>query len=142
MTTTDPLKHLRGYGRRNPETGMLHGHIYYPDGHPPVPSGCRWCGLSGTHWQFWRPGKGYHQYEPPTQAQILARMRARRKARLAGPALLHATTAWAPDPDGESADSYCKDCGNSACARWWRIENRLHLRRQGLRRWPRNDVPF
>ncbi len=135
MTTPDPLKHLRGYGHRHPETGMLRGHIYYPDGHPPVPSGCRWCGLSNPHWQYWRPGKGYHQYEPPTQAQILARMRARRAAR---PASRHHRLG--PEYDGESAEPYCLDCGTTACARWERISNRLQLKRQGLRRWSRSPV--
>ncbi|SCG08141.1 MULTISPECIES: hypothetical protein [unclassified Streptomyces] len=42
MSTNDPTKHLLGYGRRDEATGMLRGHIRYPDGHPPVPYGCRW----------------------------------------------------------------------------------------------------
>ncbi|MFF8840535.1 hypothetical protein [Streptomyces sp. NPDC015130] len=128
---------------RDPATGLSRNPIRYPDGQPPTPYGCRWCGTEqGGHGRRWKPGAGLHVWEQPTDAQILARMRARRTARLAGPAPLHATTAWAPDPDGESADSYCRDCGTSACPRWWRIDNRLQLRRQGLRRWPRNDVPF
>ncbi|MFJ3182346.1 hypothetical protein ACIPJN_28705 [Streptomyces sp. NPDC086796] len=83
MSTNDPTKHLRGYGRRDEATGMLHGHIRYPDGHPPVPSGCRWCGrVSRVHGGWWMPGKGFHRWERPTQAQIKARMLARRSARL------------------------------------------------------------
>jgi hypothetical protein len=84
-----------------------------------------------------------HAWKRPTRAQILARMRARRRARLeAPPTQYHATTAWAPDAGGESADPYCADCGTTACRRWDRIYDQIQLRRQGLRRWPRNDVPF
>jgi hypothetical protein len=75
-----------------------------------------------------------HAWEQPTREQILARMRARRNARLnAPPTNYHAATTWAPDIDGGSADQYCADCGTSACWQWNRITNRLH-RRQGLRR--------
>ncbi|WP_185893650.1 hypothetical protein [Streptomyces sp. WAC08241] len=54
------------------------------------------------------------------------------------PAQHHATTGWAPEYDGESAEPYCLDCGTTACARWERISNRLQLKRQGLRRWSRS----
>ncbi|MEW5658298.1 hypothetical protein ABGT92_23630 [Streptomyces cinereoruber] len=79
-----------------------------------------------------------------TQAQILARMRACRTARLAAPpAKYHVTTGWSPEYDGESAEPYCLDCGTPACARWGRIYDRIQLRRQGLRRWPRSaEQPF
>lgn len=82
MTTiTDPTKYLLGYGRRDPATGMLHGHIRWPHGTAPTPSGCRWCGYAEYgHAQMWLPGRGFHRWAPPTQAQILARMRARRNA--------------------------------------------------------------
>ncbi|MFF6903459.1 hypothetical protein [Streptomyces hydrogenans] len=120
---------------RDPATGLRRGPIRYRDGQPPIPSGCRWCGVGHYgHAQRWKPGAGWHTWEQPTDAQILARMRARRSA---PPALLHATTGWAPDPDRESADPYCKDCGNTACPRWNRIYDRIKLRQQGLRRWPR-----
>lgn len=78
----DPTKHLLGYGRRDPATGMLHGHIYFPNGQPPVPSGCRWCGQEQrVHGRHWRPGKGLHWYEQPTPAQIKARMLACRASK-------------------------------------------------------------
>lgn len=80
--TPDPTKHLQGYGRRDVVTGMLHGHIRWPDGRTPTPSGCRWCGCEQYgHAQTWLPGRGFHRWEQPTQRQILARMRARRRAR-------------------------------------------------------------
>lgn len=42
----------------------------------PTPMGCRWCGVPERgHGQTWVPGKGYHVYEPPTRAQIDARLR-------------------------------------------------------------------
>jgi hypothetical protein len=80
--THDPTKHLQGYGRRDAATGMLHGHIRWPDGHTPTPSGCRWCGCEQYgHGQTWLPGRGFHRWEQPTQSQILARMLARRASR-------------------------------------------------------------
>jgi hypothetical protein len=86
MTTIpDPTKHLQGYGRRDAETGMLHGHIRYPDGTAPTPFGCRWCGTEqGGHGRRWMPGKGLHRWEQPTEAQVKARMLARRAARTDG----------------------------------------------------------
>lgn len=85
MTATpDPTKHLQGYGRRDKATGMLHGHIRWPDGSTPTPSGCRWCGIEQRSHPFgptWLPGRGFHEWEQPTQAQIKARMLARRNAR-------------------------------------------------------------
>ncbi len=37
--------------------------------------GCRWCGVSQReHGQQWVPGKGYHGWVEPTQAQIDARL--------------------------------------------------------------------
>lgn len=72
----------RGFWFRNVETGLLYGHVRYPDGQPPTPYGCRWCGDERHHHgrQYLR-GRGGHGWEPPTDAQILARMRARRRAR-------------------------------------------------------------
>ncbi|MFF6844707.1 hypothetical protein ACFY8X_38955 [Streptomyces tanashiensis] len=128
---------------RDPVTGLRRNPIRFPDGNPPTPYGCRWCGTGQSgHGQRWKASVGIHRWELPTRAQVLARMRARRRARLAGPEPLHATTGWAPDHTGESADPYCADCRTDTCARWNRIYDRLQLRRQGLRRWPRADVPF
>lgn len=58
--------------------------IRFPSMTVPAPFGCRWCG-QGTargHGKSYIPGKGLHQWEQPTQAQILARMRHRRQLRL------------------------------------------------------------
>jgi hypothetical protein len=78
----DPTKHLIGYGRRDTATGMLHGHVRWPDGTAPAPFGCRWCGVEqGGHGRRWIPGKGMHSWERPTERQIKARMLARRNAR-------------------------------------------------------------
>ncbi|MFJ9128879.1 hypothetical protein ACIRJS_32735 [Streptomyces sp. NPDC102340] len=80
----DPTKHLLGYGRRDAATGMLHGHIRWPDGSPATPFGCRWCGgTQSGHGRRWLPGRGMHAWARPTEAQILARMKARREARKA-----------------------------------------------------------
>lgn len=47
----------------------------------PNPSGCRWCGIDERqHMQQWKPPAGWHQWEQPTTAQRLARMKARRNA--------------------------------------------------------------
>ncbi|MFD3336113.1 hypothetical protein ACFWV1_26220 [Streptomyces sp. NPDC058700] len=138
MTTPDPTKHLQGYGRRNPETGMVHSHIRHPDGQPPTPFGCRWCGTEQSgHGRRWKPGHGMHPWEQPTPKQILARMRARRTARRtarlnAPPAQHHATTGLAPDETGESPIEYCADCRTDGCARWARIQARLDRQRWGL----------
>lgn len=68
----------------DPYTGMWHGHIRWPDGSPPPPFGCRWCGAErqehGRRTMRRRPS---HFWEQPTQAQIKARMQARRNARKA-----------------------------------------------------------
>ena len=138
MATPDPTKHNQGYGRRDPATGMLHGPIHYPDGRPPVPSGCRWCGQAeNAHAPFWRPGKGFHRYEQPTTAQILARMRARRAARLNTlQTEYHATTNWEGDHHGEPVAEYCADCGRDDCPRWLRIQKRLDEQRLNWLPWP------
>ncbi|MFE7547031.1 hypothetical protein [Streptomyces gardneri] len=126
---------------RDPATGLRRNPIRYRDGHPPVPSGCRWCGAGEYgHAQRHTPGHGWHTWEQPTDAQILVRMRARRNAR-STPTQYHVATGWAPDLGGESADPYCADCGTTACVRWYRLYNRIKLREQGLRRWPRTSAP-
>lgn len=47
----------------------------------PVPSGCRNCGILQCHHAPQYTADGSHTYEPPTRAQRLARMKARRAAR-------------------------------------------------------------
>lgn len=84
MTATpDPTKHLLGYGRRDTATGMVHGYIRWPDGkRTPTPFGCRWCGYERrSHGQLFLPRRGFHAWVQPTQAQIKARMLARRNVR-------------------------------------------------------------
>lgn len=67
---------------RDPATGLRRGPVRYPDGHPPVPSGCRWCGIEHRrHAGRWSAAVGWHAWNAPTSAQVLARMRARRAAR-------------------------------------------------------------
>ncbi|MDX2800145.1 hypothetical protein [Streptomyces scabiei] len=80
----DPTKHLLGYGRRDTTTGLLHGHIRWPDGTAPTPFGCRWCGDEQRHHgRQWMAGHGMHSWVRPTEAQMKARMLARRNARKA-----------------------------------------------------------
>lgn len=100
------------------------------------PYGCRWCGLTQQgHMQRWSLVPGWHKWVPPVQEQILERMLARRAARLnAEPTLYHATTAWADDGSGESAEPYCADCKTPVCHRWSRIQMRLDQQRFGLPR--------
>lgn len=48
----------------------------------PNPDGCRWCGTArSTHGRRFVASHGVHAWEQPTNAQRLARMRARRAAR-------------------------------------------------------------
>jgi hypothetical protein len=48
----------------------------------PNPSGCRWCGVDEReHASRWVRSVGQHLWSAPTEAQRLARMRARRAAR-------------------------------------------------------------
>jgi hypothetical protein len=100
------------------------------------PYGCRWCGDEQQHHgQQWAPIIGMHSWLEPSQAMILERMRRRRAARQTTvPPLFHATTGWAPDLTGESADPYCADCGRESCPRWNRIQTRLDRQRSGLPR--------
>lgn len=62
--------------------GLRHGQVRHPDGTPPPPYGCRWCGIDRAEHRARRTAAaGLHVWERPTRAQILARMRARRAAR-------------------------------------------------------------
>lgn len=92
-----------------------------------APYGCSWCGDEARHHgSQWAPVIGFHQWIEPDQVLVLDRMIRRRAARLAAmPEKFHATTGWAPGPDGESADPYCADCGDEGCPRWWRVHYRL-----------------
>lgn len=50
----------------------------------PSPDGCRWCGDARHHHGLsYVPSQGVHGWESPTNAQRLARMKARRAARKA-----------------------------------------------------------
>ena len=126
---------------RDPATGLRRGPIRFPNGRPPTPFGCRWCGTEqGGHGRRWAASARVHQWARPTDAQILTRMKDRIRARReAAPTQYHATTHWDVDQTGEAADPYCADCGTTCCPRWNRIYDRLQLRRQGLRRWPRTS---
>ncbi|WP_435606663.1 hypothetical protein [Streptomyces ardesiacus] len=69
-----------------------------------------------------------HAWERPTNAQILARMQARRHTRLiATPVAYHALTRYsgtAGNPDDEGY-ALCGDCGTDACPQYQRIQTRL-----------------
>lgn len=90
------------------------------------PYGCRWCGDERHHHgSQWAPIIGMHRWLEPSQAMVLERMTRRHNARLnAEPPKYHATTAWAADHTGESADPYCADCKTDSCPRWLRIQDR------------------
>lgn len=100
----------------------------------PDPTGCSWCGIpSRGHGRQWKPPVGWHEWTAPAQAQTLARMKARRTERLAAtPAVYHATTGWAADSTGESAEPYCADCKTDGCQPWMRVQTRLDQQRWQL----------
>ncbi|XVV35035.1 hypothetical protein ACQPXT_13705 [Streptomyces sp. CA-100214] len=64
-------------------TGLRRGPIRFPDGQPPPPHGCRWCGRPQYRHgnRDWIASAGPHRWTRPTPAQTLARMRARRRVR-------------------------------------------------------------
>ncbi|MFD7705671.1 hypothetical protein [Streptomyces sp. NPDC059786] len=99
------------------------------------PYGCSWCGDERHHHgSQWAPIIGLHQWVEPDQKLILARMTSRRADRFAAePPKYHATTGWAVDDTGESADEYCADCKTDGCPRYWRIQDRLD-RQEAARR--------
>lgn len=85
--------------REDPHDSPLHHAYRIPHDLPPLggtsvttliePSACRWCRVpKPEHMQRWTPpsagGPGWHQWEQPTDAQILARMKGRRAARKGG----------------------------------------------------------
>ena len=114
------------------------------------PNGCQHCGVTPRqHMQQWKPPVGWHQWEQPTQAQILTRMRARRFAKVSAlPTQYHATTAeyteWNYACDTPDTTEYCADCGDSECPRWGRIQDRLEQQsfdRMMARHNARKDTP-
>lgn len=61
-------------------TGMRRTAVRFPNGQPPAPNGCRWCGINARgHGRQWSRSAQWHQWTHPTAAQILARMRAQSK---------------------------------------------------------------
>lgn len=76
--------HPSGLIYRDLDTGMAHGNVRWPEGQPPTPFGCRWCGAEQRfHGLRNLRGRNSHRWVQPTQAQIKARMLARRNARKA-----------------------------------------------------------
>lgn len=116
---------------RDPATGLRRNPIRHPDGQPPTPFGCRRCGNpQGSHGRSYIAGAGIHTWERPTNAQILARMRARRAHRLnPAPPKYHATTRWTGTPGDPEDPGYelCADCGTENCAQYLRIQHRRAL---------------
>lgn len=79
-----PIEPLFGTRFRDAVTGMLHGPVRWPHGTTPAPFGCRWCGTERRAHAFGPKSlskRGPHLWVQPTQAQIKARMQARRAAR-------------------------------------------------------------
>lgn len=70
---------------RDPATGLRCTPTFWTQtGTIPTPDGCRWCGHERrSHGQLWKPSVGFHKWAEPTDAQRLARMKARRAARIA-----------------------------------------------------------
>ncbi|MFH8581688.1 hypothetical protein [Streptomyces zaomyceticus] len=118
---------------RDLATGLRRGPVCYPDGRPPTPYGCRWCGTEQSgHGQRWKASVGLHRWEQPTRVQILARMRARRNARLNTPPAYHGATVHSTSTQGcaicDLGPAVCADCGTTTCTRWNRIRRRLFER--------------
>ncbi|TFV33152.1 hypothetical protein E4K10_30190 [Streptomyces sp. T1317-0309] len=71
---------------RDRTTGLRRGPIRFPDGSPPLPSGCRWCGIpQATHGWGRIESAGWHDWVQPTPKQTIARMKAA-AGRAPGPA--------------------------------------------------------
>lgn len=100
------------------------------------PYGCRWCGTERRHHgRRWKPIIGMHSWIEPPEDVIKDRMLRRLDVRLnPEPVKFHATTGWAGDHTGESADPYCADCKTDSCPRWARIQTRLDQQRWGMPR--------
>jgi hypothetical protein len=75
LTATDPTTGLNYEPNHWTRTGEI-----------PDPDGCRWCGIAQYgHCRRFRASVGWHTWAEPTDAQRLARMKARRAQRLAPP---------------------------------------------------------
>jgi hypothetical protein len=68
-------------------TGLRYSPTHWTKtGETPTPDGCRWCGIPQYgHYLRYRASASWHQWTKPTDAQRLARMKARRAQRLAPP---------------------------------------------------------
>ncbi|WP_371799105.1 hypothetical protein OG963_14890 [Streptomyces sp. NBC_01707] len=76
----------------DPDTGLRRGPVRFPDGNPPPPFGCRKCGMEAA-----RHYADVHRWERPTDAQILARMKARAcQGEAHGPDLRHVLRGGRP----------------------------------------------
>ncbi len=93
----------------------------------PSPFGCRWCGEQASrHGRRYVSSRGMHAWEQPTNTQIIARMQARRAARLARPATAQdRTRAVHADAYPAPEDPRCVTCHRDDCPRYWRIQNRI-----------------
>jgi hypothetical protein len=99
----------------------------------PNPYGCRWCGTDrGHHGARWVPAAGLHRWVEPTRAQMVARMTARRNARLAALETAsgfryHAARTWSGTPGNPEDEGYelCADCRTDSCPQFHRIQDRL-----------------
>ncbi|WP_406501544.1 hypothetical protein OHA04_27395 [Streptomyces sp. NBC_01590] len=62
---------------RDETTGRWRSPIRHPDGAPPRPAGCRWCGIpEDIHDVEWSEAATLHRWASPTAAQVQARIRA------------------------------------------------------------------
>ncbi|MFE4329686.1 hypothetical protein ACFRQM_09540 [Streptomyces sp. NPDC056831] len=60
---------------RDETTGHRRSVIRYPDGTPPRPAGCRWCGVAeDVHDVRWSDAASFHVWATPTAAQVKARI--------------------------------------------------------------------
>jgi len=101
----------------------------------PSPYGCRWCGEArSSHGRSWVRSRGIHIWEQPTNAQVLARMRARRTRRLTVKPVYHAATRWVASSNPEEGVPLCAGCFTEGCAPWRRVQRRLDRIRWGLDR--------
>lgn len=112
---------------RDLATGLRRGPIRYPDGKPPAPYGCRWCGVQQSgHCTRWSNAARLHRWAPPTSAQILARMKARQAARKAGHSPFAEITALGQAAALNLAQTLGWDTSPAATSRPDRCEEMTH----------------
>ncbi|MGW1468491.1 hypothetical protein ACWCPT_29615 [Streptomyces sp. NPDC002308] len=109
----------------------------------PSPNGCHHCGVEkDTHmgpwvppvgWQWGKP-TGWHQWERPTNAQILARMRARRANRAPRPVTIRDRMRTVHAAAYGMEDPICATCHRTDCPRYWRLHDRIDQQRAAARR--------